>query len=706
MSIFLLLIADASLKASVLIGLAMVATRFARRTSAATRHLFWTLALIGSLLLPLLSFTLPHWNTVVPSISSPRLQESPSVPNTLHSVAPAPVNAAPSTQAPTAFGNGIPDSVSVPSASPPMERSEAGLDWSAIILVVWTIGCLAILAMLLRSLDAVAKIECVSGAISGNALEQAASEAFRVISPRQTVQFRIAAPSSDVAVPITWGGLRPTVLLPANAVHWPPSRASAALLHELAHVRRQDWLLLIAARIVCAIFWFHPLVWFAAAKMREESETACDDLVVLGGMPATEYARQLLDVALAARKNQSARLGAVAMAQKPNVETRLRSILASGRTRRPLQRYWVASIVTSILAFTTLMAALHVSAFTNADLKREQLQVVQSLPGGGKIYMLAVSYAPSKYGYTSWISAKKPFDRRTNLPDFKWEPTSTGAEQVRQFMFLPVGLGDDTSITIDVPEASAQHYWLGGYDGGPTYPGVSAIFRPGVQTATLRVGVARRALKTVASVSSSLLGTSTTAFGRQRITISRLTPSAGGDRDSYVIRDNILDQDTRILILDGAGKEMPLGITEEHKSPSERERRYTFFPSYQPKVKRILFQVRSYEWAEFRDVPLQAPSDAQRQAYTHAPPATISKAAATHIALGLRRIRSTDKYPALAEFRKAIELDPFNQEAQSYLTWALNDIQISVFTHNRNIDFFPPPSPAVADAIKDLQNAP
>jgi beta-lactamase regulating signal transducer with metallopeptidase domain len=74
------------------------------------------------------------------------------------------------------------------------------------------------------------------------------------------------------------------------------------LLHELGHVRRLDGLFVILSRIACALYWFHPLVWWVQRRAREDAERACDLLVVEEGISPSRYARHLLEIIRSARR--------------------------------------------------------------------------------------------------------------------------------------------------------------------------------------------------------------------------------------------------------------------------------------------------------------------------------------------------------------------------------------------------------------------
>ncbi len=139
--------------------------------------------------------------------------------------------------------------------------------------------------------------------------------------------------SESTVGPLTGGVFRAFVLLPADSHNWSEERCRFVLMHELAHIKRSDVLIQWATRIVCAIYWFHPLIWYAARQLRIESERACDDLVLSTGMKPTNYAAQLVEIAANYRSPGWAAVSAMAMARPSQLEDRVRCLLDENRPR-------------------------------------------------------------------------------------------------------------------------------------------------------------------------------------------------------------------------------------------------------------------------------------------------------------------------------------------------------------------------------------
>ena len=105
--------------------------------------------------------------------------------------------------------------------------------------------------------------------------------------------------SSHPSLLVTWGFAEPKVILPAAAHDWSDDRMRVVLWHELAHIRRGDWIVQMSVELLRAIFWFNPLLWVLSRRLRLESEHACDDEVMSRGVDAPDYATHLVDLARA-----------------------------------------------------------------------------------------------------------------------------------------------------------------------------------------------------------------------------------------------------------------------------------------------------------------------------------------------------------------------------------------------------------------------
>src|SRR5437879_10063928 len=154
-------------------------------------------------------------------------------------------------------------------------------------------------------------------------------------------------------MPLTWGMLRPRILLPAGAMEWSAERREVVLFHELAHIARRDWFLQICAELACGLYWFHPLAWFAAASLRRESERACDDSVLNGGVGASCYANQLLEHARTLKNAHRGWSAALAIARPSNLERRFIAMLNPNLNRCGISRR--AGLLAAVAALCLLL---------------------------------------------------------------------------------------------------------------------------------------------------------------------------------------------------------------------------------------------------------------------------------------------------------------------------------------------------------------
>jgi carboxyl-terminal processing protease len=343
---------DAALKGTALLAVACLLALPLRRASAAARHLLWALTLAGLLALPVLSLLLPRWQlpfaasgegqpAAEPAPVEPAQGEDPAEglpvlrPRVVqHQPAPRtrPVEMASRAPALPRGARGVEPRPAPNDLAPPAPAEERGWGWIPVAYgagVALSVGWLALgllsLGLLRRGCRAV-----TDGPAAALAAEVAAE-----LGVRRRVRL---LQSQGRGIPMTWGVLRPVVLLPAEAASWPAERLRLVLLHELGHVRRWDCLTQLLGHLARALYWFHPLAWLALARLRAEQELACDDLVLGAGAEAADYAEQLLVVTAGLPADFFAPPVALAMGRAARLRARLAALLEPARDRRPVRR--------------------------------------------------------------------------------------------------------------------------------------------------------------------------------------------------------------------------------------------------------------------------------------------------------------------------------------------------------------------------------
>jgi TonB family protein len=324
-------------KATVLLAcgwLSVLALR--QRASAAQRHHIWTAAILASLVLPFFAMLLPAWHSA-----------------TLGSAAAlwSPVQATSGGSA----SHTIPSSVINVTAGLPIFNNLAG-----VAFLVWVIGFSFVLLRLASGLARLAWVSADAKPIFDEDWIRAALQLSKFHKIARPV--RLLKCDSPAAMPLTWGIFRPVIVLPSGATKWSEDRRCMVLSHELAHISRHDWFLQICAELTRAIYWFHPLARLAAAQLRQESERASDDAVLLSGIAPSHYASQLLDLAKTLENSGHAWSTALAIARPSNLERRFAAMLNPSINRNRLSFRTSFLIPVFALCLLIPLAALHLSA--------------------------------------------------------------------------------------------------------------------------------------------------------------------------------------------------------------------------------------------------------------------------------------------------------------------------------------------------------
>jgi TonB family protein len=196
-----------------------------------------------------------------------------------------------------------------------------------------------------------------------------------VIAADVAAQLHLARRTAILHAPVplvaTFGVWRPVVIVPEASRDWSDARIRIVLAHEFAHVVRHDWVVQVSAEILRALYWFNPLLWTACARLRRESEHACDDAVVRTGVPPVEYAAQLIELARMTGGSTPSWALAMRIARTSTLHGRIDMLLTPNRNRSGLSRRAVALVGAGMLALTWPIAAAQTTRQTSMTLSGE-----------------------------------------------------------------------------------------------------------------------------------------------------------------------------------------------------------------------------------------------------------------------------------------------------------------------------------------------
>jgi len=357
-------IVGALTKGTLLVLIAMGLTRLLARAPAAARHLVWSLAVVGLLLLP--ATALIPWRIELTGLAAVRDAFDPAPPRAAAASEPQSLDDVRQESASRAIASPASstslDAAAVTETSPRSTRNVTPVvsndfswvrDPAVLLILAWLGGTLLMFGRLVVGVVNVRRIVREAVPPVGAEWDALIENARRSIGARPAARIVI---SPRAAMPFTSGLVRPVIVLPASAEEWTAERRRAVLVHELAHVRRRDLLTNAVVQLACAVYWFHPLVRLAARRVRIEAERSCDALVVAAGTRASDYAGDLLEIA---RTMRSSATGAVALAvaRRSDFEGRLLAILAPDCGRNLLTAARATLVALSFVAPAVAIAA-------------------------------------------------------------------------------------------------------------------------------------------------------------------------------------------------------------------------------------------------------------------------------------------------------------------------------------------------------------
>jgi bla regulator protein BlaR1 len=324
-----------ALKSLLIAGITLGLLALMKQRSAAERSWVAHIGLLALVIMAFAPLVLPSWTIEAPALFG----QEPSAQASVQSPVPVPTNvSAPIT------ANRLSDvKTASPSIISPTAVATAAYAIPAAILLFITLLALGRLIALRARADVL---------VDGHWLSALARAQRRMGFKHGTALLT----SNELSSPISWGLMRPVILLNNRAVE-ASDEAEAIIAHELAHVARMDWAKLLLARIATALFWFNPLVWVLAREAHQLREEAADDAVLAADIVDTDYAKLLVGVAR--HECPGLLLGAHGVApSKSSLARRVARVLDGTLVRGPAARPFALGVFVGAMLIAAPLAAL------------------------------------------------------------------------------------------------------------------------------------------------------------------------------------------------------------------------------------------------------------------------------------------------------------------------------------------------------------
>jgi len=360
---WLALFGEYMIKSTLVLSLALLACALFQKRSASLRHLILSLFFIGLLVFPVLSFFPVGWET-------PLLPARTTGPGN----SPAPTGYESLDEGVLAFGI-VAEKTDLGSALPkhgegtplsrePGPRTKGDSLWKKSLSIIWLAGVIILLLRLALGLFGASRMTR-KAQVLGDSFWKALLERF-LSAIRLKRKIRLKS-HSEIAIPLTWGVLRPVILIPAGHENWTQDQRSSALLHELSHVKRADFLVMILVRLSLALFWFNPLSWFVFRTLKREQEKACDELVIKTGIKPSTYAANLLLFKRARRFSWNPSVALLGILGRSQLNERLVAILKQKMTFKEVKMKTKIMLAFAVILAVALIGMARPSAALSED---------------------------------------------------------------------------------------------------------------------------------------------------------------------------------------------------------------------------------------------------------------------------------------------------------------------------------------------------
>jgi len=230
-----------------------------------------------------------------------------------------------------------------------LDKLEPSLPW---LVTAWLIGLVLLSTRMIYGVAQTRRIVRDANGSSKELRELVARLADRLGIRRHIRIFE----GAHVSVPMVIGWIRPAIIAPASLVTGlAPWQVEMLLAHELAHIRRYDFLANMLQTVLETLLFFHPAAWWLSERIREERENCCDDIAVaICGGDRKGYTATLLALEESRGRRQVFAAAADGNSDRGTLLRRAMRLMTGGPAHLDLGARWVAGVITILAAlFTT-----------------------------------------------------------------------------------------------------------------------------------------------------------------------------------------------------------------------------------------------------------------------------------------------------------------------------------------------------------------
>jgi beta-lactamase regulating signal transducer with metallopeptidase domain len=334
---WLAILGEYLIKSTAILFTALAIVFLLRKRSAGLRHLILSVFLIGLLFLPILSTITPGWETtILPSWQnkSAAYLKAESLTSNLKSSSKS-------------FGSEFePSEISMSKGT---SIKESPPDFGFAVLLLWCFGLMFLSIRIVLGLYGTTRLAKEGKDIQDSLWKRLLCRFLEAVSLRRNIHL---LSHDKTMVPLTWGVIKPVVMMPSDSENWSEDQRSTALYHELSHVKRGDYLVMILAQISRALYWFNPLSWIVLGMVKREQEKACDELVLKAGIKPSTYAENLLFIRNSVTGHWNPPAAVLGALNKSQLNDRLTTILRPRFNLKEVQMK--TKLLLSFLAFLSI----------------------------------------------------------------------------------------------------------------------------------------------------------------------------------------------------------------------------------------------------------------------------------------------------------------------------------------------------------------